>query len=356
MSDVLWPTCLIVSTVNDEHVHAVVSCLSEDTTPLILDFSKYCVEFVATFSSPSSIQLRLDASSGDVVVLDRVESVWWRRPQPFSIPPNLASPDAVFMRAEYEHFWTGALACFDSNVRWYNSPDATSVADRKLYQLQLARSIGLRVPATVVTGHPDVASAFIRSQRACVYKSFRGNQGAWEPTRVVCDNFVSNIHAIVRCPVVLQEYIDGVADWRITVIDDFCQAVRFDITKSRYKWDVRIDMATPCEAAQLPDTVLGKLKLFMSQCGLRYSAFDLRQTADNEFVFFEVNPAGQFLYLDIQARTRISEAMANALSHDRNLHDYPKVHIEHGGNRIEIVRGKPLALSLEHISHLTKSA
>ena len=47
--------------------------------------------------------------------------------------------------------------------------------------------------------------------------------------------------------------------------------------------------------------------------GLRYGAADLILSTEGEYVFLEVNPGGQFLFVEIQAGVPISDAIADAL-------------------------------------------
>lgn len=48
-------------------------------------------------------------------------------------------------------------------ARWVNHPDKNRVADGKLEQLRRARSIGLDVPASLVTNDPERAGIFCAS-------------------------------------------------------------------------------------------------------------------------------------------------------------------------------------------------
>lgn len=52
----------------------------------------------------------------------------------------------------------------------------------------------------------------------------------------------------------------------------------------------------PCD---LPDEVIRSLRRVLSMLGLRFGAFDIAETADGEYVFFEVNEAGQWLWQEI---------------------------------------------------------
>ena len=98
------------------------------------------------------------------------------------------------------------------------------------------------------------------------------------------------------------------------VIDDFIQAVVFDMKNSRYPYDVSIDALNRCWPAEVPEDVKNRLVALMKRLCLRYGAFDLRLNDHGQFVFFEVNPSGEFLYLDQRAGTKIAAAFASILS------------------------------------------
>jgi glutathione synthase/RimK-type ligase-like ATP-grasp enzyme len=48
--------------------------------------------------------------------------------------------------------------------------------------------------------------------------------------------------------------------------------------------------------------------------GLVYGAIDLRLTPDGEYVFLEINPAGQFLYIEGATGLPIAAEMARTLA------------------------------------------
>ena len=52
----------------------------------------------------------------------------------------------------------------------------------------------------------------------------------------------------------------------------------------------------------------------MRRLGLIYGAIDLRLTADGRYVFLEINPAGQFLYVEQQTGQPIAAALAARLA------------------------------------------
>jgi len=64
---------------------------------------------------------------------------------------------------------------------------------------------------------------------------------------------------------------------------------------------------------QLPPDTATKLHELMNRLGLVYGAIDLRLTPDGRYVFLEINPAGQFLYIEKATGQPITAALAQTL-------------------------------------------
>ncbi|PSB57762.1 MvdD family ATP-grasp ribosomal peptide maturase, partial [Chamaesiphon polymorphus CCALA 037] len=63
----------------------------------------------------------------------------------------------------------------------------------------------------------------------------------------------------------------------------------------------------------LPADVEAKLLQFMEYFGLNYGAIDIIVTVDGRYVFLEVNPVGEFFWLELYAGLPISNAIADLL-------------------------------------------
>jgi len=57
----------------------------------------------------------------------------------------------------------------------------------------------------------------------------------------------------------------------------------------------------------------GLLRL-LKHAGLRYGAIDMRRTPDGRYVFLEVNPAGQWRFVEEVTGQPITAAMASLLT------------------------------------------
>jgi glutathione synthase/RimK-type ligase-like ATP-grasp enzyme len=51
----------------------------------------------------------------------------------------------------------------------------------------------------------------------------------------------------------------------------------------------------------------------MRRLGLVYGAIDMRRTADGRYVFLEINPAGQWLFIEERTKQPITSAVAGKL-------------------------------------------
>ena len=67
------------------------------------------------------------------------------------------------------------------------------------------------------------------------------------------------------------------------------------------------------------DAVADRLKELMRLLGLTFGGIDLVLTPDGDYVFLEVNPSGQWLWLDDKLTLGISDAIASWL-HEGDMH------------------------------------
>jgi glutathione synthase/RimK-type ligase-like ATP-grasp enzyme len=103
-------------------------------------------------------------------------------------------------------------------------------------------------------------------------------------------------------------------DLRITVVGDKIFPAAIHSQDTSYKVDFRMDMgAARVAPAALPSDVQDKLFALMRHLGLVYGAIDMRRRPDGSHVFLEVNPAGQWLFIENATGQPISQAMADLM-------------------------------------------
>ena len=308
---------LIVSHLADPHATTVLDHLAcAGTEAVLFDTARF----------PREIRLDVTHATGQrsaatAVIngirhdMSAVRAVWWRRPQPFGVPDDVVgSDDRGFAYGECHAAITGLWASLDTH--WVNHPERDEVAARKAYQLKVAAGLGLRVPRTLITNDPISAAAFIDGEGAAgtIYKAFSATERAWRETRLLKPEERAQLDAVRFAPVIFQEHIRADIDLRITMIGDAIFAAAILSGETDYNVDFRMTMhAATIQAHDLPDEVVVKLRAFMGALGLVYGAIDMRLTPDGEYVFLEVNPAGQWLFIEERTGQPITAALAEHL-------------------------------------------
>lgn len=122
-------------------------------------------------------------------------------------------------------------------------------------------------------------------------------------------------------PVIFQEYIPVEADLRITVIDDQIFAGAIYTGSTSYEVDFRMAMGEAEMAAfDVPKPLVRQLVDYVRRLRLTYGAIDMRLTPNGDYVFLEINPSGQWLFVEQRTGLPITDALAGLLMRKERLH------------------------------------
>jgi glutathione synthase/RimK-type ligase-like ATP-grasp enzyme len=307
---------VVVSHTHDEHAAGVVGRLrSADHPVALVDTAAYPRDTTLSLHYGGAETHGVLTSDGHPIRVEEVGAVWWRRPQPYVLDPELDASASSFAFTECHEAISGMWHSLDA--AWVNPPASDEVAHHKPLQLARAREVGLPVPRTLITNDPDEARAFVDSlgQGRTVYKTFVATEENWRETRLVRSDEVALLDAVRLAPVIFQEYVEAEADLRVTVMGDRLWSTQIVAGTGSYAVDYRMDMgAAEFSPTHLPDDVTEKLMLLMKRLDLVYGAIDLRRTADGEHVFLEVNPAGEWLFVEERTGQPLTAAMAGLLA------------------------------------------
>ena len=118
------------------------------------------------------------------------------------------------------------------------------------------------------------------------------------------------------CPLLVQPYVPKRLELRVTVVGHqvFAAAIDSQATNhTRLDWRRYDDAGTPITPFALPGEVANRCRALVQELGLRYGAIDLILTPDDRFVFLEINPNGQYLWIELATDLPISDAIADHL-------------------------------------------
>ena len=197
-------------------------------------------------------------------------------------------------------------------------------AENKQLQLQVARDLGLEIPRTLTTNDPSTVHAFAAScERGIVTKmlsSFAVYEAGQELvvfTNPVKPEDLADLSGLNLCPMTFQEMIPKALELRTTVVGDRIMSASIDSQASaRAAHDWRRDglsMIDDWQPYELPREVEEKILRLMDHFVLNYGAIDIIVTPDGRYVFLEINPVGEFFWLERRPGLPISEAIADVL-------------------------------------------
>jgi glutathione synthase/RimK-type ligase-like ATP-grasp enzyme len=236
------------------------------------------------------------------VDLNQVEAVWYRRaihPGPIaSITPS----ERFFVAGELRHLTMGLV--LNPGITWVNPIDRVSVAEHKLYQLQIARQVGFRVPRTLVSRDPLELRSFAAANKAgtickpIFHGMFVAEASRYSVyTRRVTPESFDDAESVKVCPILLQEEIPRSADVRATFIGSKCFVADIKGDSSVIDWrDPRI--CVHYSESDLSDEVQEGCRTMLKKLGLIYGAFDFVKTPEGDLVFLELNPTGEWAWLE----------------------------------------------------------
>ena len=197
-------------------------------------------------------------------------------------------------------------------------------AENKQLQLQVARELGLDIPRTLTTNDPTAVRDFAKSCEGEMVTKMLSSFAIYEEgkelvvfTNVVKPEDLENLSGLSLCPATFQELIPKSLEIRVTVVGDRVMSASIDSQVSaRATHDWRRDgnrMLEDWQPYQLPIEIEEKILRVMDYFCLNYGAIDIILTPDGKHVFLELNPCGEFFWLERFPGLPISGAVADLL-------------------------------------------
>lgn len=253
---------------------------------------------------------------------DSFLAVWYRRPCGIAVKGEFGAAELLHTSREWGASLDGFLAHIDTR-RWINHPAANARASSKLLQLSMAHGVGIMIPETIISRSSVEAQLFFQRHNGSVVikplsvgyvEAPDGTIEAQIYTSALRQEHLHEAHLLRRCPTLLQQRVEKGADVRITIVDRLVTAISFTPRKAHAPVDIRecdpreVDYA----CAPLPVDVRARLLRLIEHLELRFAAVDMIWTAENQWVFLEVNPNGQWAWMDLLGGSDIAATFVTA--------------------------------------------
>jgi glutathione synthase/RimK-type ligase-like ATP-grasp enzyme len=324
---------LIISDKSDLQVYYVMVELEE----LGVDYGLFnAADYPTRAFVSQSFESRGDSCSiglegGAVVHSAEVEAVWYRKPDVPQLHPKVSGYERQFSFNECQAGLRGMYHALD-HAYWISRLDNIRAASNKLRQLRCASRLGFEVPQTLFTNDASEARAFLAAlPSSVIYKSIGDTalverDGPWDNGSVIGELFTTlldeetleaGLERLTACPALFQEYVEKEVELRITVVGGSVFGAELH---SQAQPATHIDWrrGTPLEIEHrvhdLPADLRSKCLELVRTFGLEFAAIDMVKAPDGRYVFLELNPNGQYGWIEAQTPLQISKAIARRLA------------------------------------------
>jgi len=257
-----------------------------------------------------------------------IRNVWYRRPRGITIRGTGTEAHRLHTSREWGASLDGFLAAIPQS-RWINHPACNARAGNKLFQLSTAHRLGLRVPETIITRSIQEAQNFYTSHEGGIVtkplstghvETLDGSVEAQILTSSVGAEHLRDPALLAKCPTLLQERVTKGVDVRVTVIDrQICALTASPPSGGATPLDIRQDGMSDLlyEPVTLPPDVTAKLLSLCDYLQLRFAAIDLVRSRYDEWFFLEINPNGQWAWLDLVGASDIARLFITTFGAER---------------------------------------
>ena len=304
----------------------------EDITTdfIVQELKRLKIEFYRfnTEELSKSIQIILDFREERYLLIDKQENktynildftdIYYRRPElPLYDDEGLTDGEKSFLQIEIYYTLEGVYRLL-SKKHWFNHVFAIRSAENKIYQLQLAKEVGLTIPSTLISNHYASVEQFLKYGNHIIKPVHNARIKDEKYPKIV---YTSEITQAIKKEEAelninyLQTKIDKRSDVRATFVGERCFAVSIDSQKLE---DTRVDWRkgehilkhTPIE---LPQEICSKCIQLMKRLNLHYGAIDFILDKQGNYVFLEINPNGQWAWIEHLTGLPISKEIVKCL-------------------------------------------
>lgn len=322
-------TVLVISSKRDGHINSVVEHLEKVGCHWVrINIEDIACNAVMSITPQDKAGIITINDSERSFNLESVSAVWYRKPDPLNLSHfDLPRAGLDYVEAEFNEVVQGIYALLNDR-KWINNPFSSRLAHRKMLQLHVANKVGLSTPPSIITNQVKDALAFaesvnwdlaIKSLGAISVSEHEENEvleyGIFT-RRINREELLAVVDKVSYMPVLFQQYIEKELEFRVTFVGKeafVCKIYSQEnaLTKEDMRFDVRQLKHELCHLPELEQ----KLSKYLDYFGLNFGCFDIALDKDGQYVFFECNPNGQWLWIEELTKAPISEAIANLLTH-----------------------------------------
>nr|GEV52262.1 hypothetical protein [Tanacetum cinerariifolium] len=250
--------------------------------------------------------------------IERFTAVWFRRVK----KPVLTLEDAYTS----EYISSELIALLNNfyyllDCKWVSKPEHIYKAENKLYNLKVATGLGFIIPETIISNQKQTITDFFHRHEGEIIikpifnnKLLHSNHKQVIFTSKVKREHIDQLDQFHITPSIFQCNIPKAYEVRVTIVGQHIFAAAVDSQAheaTKQDWRKEKLLFTPYT---LPEDIAEKCLSLVSALNLNFGAIDLIKSTDGQYYFLEINPNGQWAWMEMDCGLPISSALIHELT------------------------------------------
>lgn len=263
--------------------------------------------------------VKLDSSFSYSLLGEKaISSVWFRRTQLPSIK-QLSVNEQIYILNETDCLIKNLFSIIDA--KWMSEPFSVYKAENKLLQLKLAKELGFEIPNTLITNDKEQLKSFYKEQNGKIIikpisqtRIDNKESPSFIFTNKITQKQIDNLDNFDLTPCIYQKEIEKEYELRVTVVGNNIFTASID---SQSDEETKVDWRKKkliFNAVEMPKHVENSCIEMVKKLNLSFGAIDLIKDKEGNYVFLEINPNGQWAWIETQTGLNISEAIIQELT------------------------------------------
>lgn len=238
-----------------------------------------------------------------------ISAIYYRKP----ILPDLSEFDSAYIKMiskDIIYFINGLVDSFKGKV--LSKPHILRKAENKVYQIMLAKEVGFYFPESSIGTCKEQINKIIK-KGGIIKPLTTGKIVSGKICEIIQTSKIDSIveEDISLTPLYIQRYITKCNELRVTIVNNKIFAVKI---KPYNIIDWRIEQEkNNYELTSIPNQIKKKCFKMLEKMNLKFGAFDFIIDELGRYIFLEVNPNGQWLWLEEQLNLKISNEIMEYL-------------------------------------------
>ena len=208
-------------------------------------------------------------------------------------------------------------------IPFFDEADSIVRSEKKILQLDVAREVGFNTPSTIISNSRSLIIDFLNQYhgegilKLSTQPTFNKNNDIYFvfANKVSTSDF-DEMDATISSPFIVQNYIQKKYEVRYTFVNGehfVCKIESQMSDKSRIDFR-RYDFAnTPYLAIEAPEKIKDMVTMLMRRLNLNYGALDFIVDPNDNWYFLEINPVGQYGWIEHLTGMMITKAILRFL-------------------------------------------